>query len=190
MSHRSIEIDNELIRKSITDFMNDNYSYLFKSKRIAYIFSLCIYYFNNEEFEATYNDLYFSIKHILNDERNVNIDKKKIIDSTLNSSQMYIFYKTFFSKQFDIRVFFKSKKDYYFFIKKSDIILNDIKTKGSYATSPRKLIYEMVKNFFKNFFTSNVTDNNIEKIIDKINKEINNAIQRNFKKIHRLYSLF
>ena len=154
------------------------------------VLDMIFYCVNDDEFQAQYHDMYYDLKKEISDNM-TNDEIRKNIDEFLNRKKVYILYSIIYKYGVDIRAFFKSKRDLYYWLDSLRKRMEYIDKEGDDYYIKKSEIYLNKIKFFINKFRKDIeqsSDN--EKFIDKINYMMNLHVKNNFKKFSRLYALF
>ena len=179
-----------LIKNGIPKIEFSKYGVDVSFELLSYTLISILHYADQNEFESHFASAYYDLKDKITPDMS-KVDKKKIIDGYLNDCGLFDFYKFYYKNGFDLSKFFKNNKDVNYFIDKMikniNNIINGIDIGKTININKKEILKNKVKRMFS-FFEED--DKDIKSEVRKVNFYINKSIQRNYKKIYRLYSLF
>jgi hypothetical protein len=144
------------------------------------LLEILFYLMEPDEFEAQYNGLYYEVRNEIEkiDTLPFKLSKKSVINDIVKSNDMYHVFYSFSQYQFDVRNWFNDESDIKPFF-------NDLYHSIKFLSKPN--IFSAILFGFTN---RNAKDINTNKAIKEFNNVVNNQVQKNYKKLMRLYSLF
>jgi hypothetical protein len=181
---KKIKYDNRSIITHITNFVTKNFSNLFKDKEAAEFLSLAIYYSNPDEFESYFNGFYNELKTEINDSMTKS-EKRKIIENKLNSEAIFIFYKFYYSKPFNLKDFFNNNNNLNTYLKEYKRYLGFFLKGKAEIIGTTKIVLTIINKIINRL----KKDESPDPLYHEINKIVNQSIQRNYRKFYRLYAL-
>lgn len=153
--------------------------------------SKLMYYFNPDEFEAQYLTMYYDLKKIIKDNM-TREEKKSIINKYLTDNEFTFSYLIYYYSPFKIEKFFKNRKSLNFYIETLFKNIEKYKRENREGSSMISNIFYLVyKNFTMNFTNKFTKDEKeISKFVKIFNNDINRLVEKGYKKIFRIFSLF
>lgn len=169
------------ITSNVLDKLSSKLSHLFKEKDSGNAIYILIYFADQNEFESYYNEIYHKIKNTIPQ----NLDREDKIDfikKELENDPIFRVYKAFYKKDLDMDKFFKSEKHKNIFLSEVENLRNNIKDG---MVIPRPFI--KFSTWIKSLTNKSYPKQKIEKEIIKM---VRNSIDKNYKKLYRIYALF
>lgn len=145
------------------------------------ILSKSFYFFDPNEFESYYNDMYRTLKSKLS--ASGNIKSKEIVKKFLKTHTAYIYYKFYYERGFDVDDFFKNTSYTNYFL---NLLLEKIIIfRDGEDEDIRYRDFSQLKDL-----DIQPDDATLTSFGKEINQLMNKQIIKGFKKFHRLYTIF
>ena len=144
------------------------------------LLEILFYLMEPDEFEAQYNGLYYEVRNEIEkiDTLPFKLSKKSVINDIVKSNDMYHVFYSFSQYQFDVRNWFNDDSDIKPFF---NDLYNSIKFLG------KSNVFSAILFGFTNLIPKDINTN---KAVKEFNNVVNSQVQKNYKKLMRLYSLF
>jgi len=183
---RGMKTDTYFYINHIGRYVAKEYGYLLKDKDKAKILIETFYYCNPDEFEAYYQDIYYEIKEMIEEDMSKK-EKMEIIKENLENKDVFTFFKHFYENEFNLEDFFKSKEDCNLFLRdffyRQELFFN---LKDETISNLDK-----VKSWFKSTILNKfLKDRKLDVEVKFFNYYINKIVRNNYRKFYRLYALF
>lgn len=144
------------------------------------LLEILFYLMEPDEFEAQYNGLYYELRNEIEkiDTLPFKLSKKTVIDDMVKSNDMYQVFYSFNQYKFDIRNWLNDESDIKPFF---NDLYHTIKFMG------KNNIFSAILFTLLN---TSAKDINTDKAVKEFNRVVNELVQKNYRKLMRLYSMF